>query len=327
MKRLCLLLALMMLLSLAGCCYEPGTEGLRGMDSWYQRIPTLPGGEDGELDADSTESTEATVAEDEMVAIPDPDIDLDAMPARLDSDFVRVIDYIPDAVVELKYSTMDNFTGSRVYDFSDVYLRYGTVVKLMEIQKELRKQGMLMKIWDGFRPTNTQYTLWAAKPDPNFVSNPAVGFSNHSRGNTVDITLVNARGEELEMPSGYDDFTALADRDYSDCTEEASVNALILEELMTRYGFVGYSGEWWHYADSTEYPVEKIFDPSVVSLWYAECNQYINLRTQPNAASEAIDQIPKDHTFTLLGFVDEYFAYVEYKGQRGYVNAGYIRPL
>ena len=327
MKRLCLLLALIMMLNLSGCCYEPGTEGLRGMDSWYQKIPTLPGNGEEEGNTDVTEATEDAGEENVMVAIPDPEIDLDSMPQRQDSDFVRVIDYIPDAVVELKYSTLDNFTGSRVYEFTDVYLRYGTVVKLMEIQKELRKQGMLMKIWDGFRPTDAQYTLWAAKPDPNYVSNPSVGFSNHSRGNTVDITLVNARGEELEMPSGYDDFTARADRDYSDCTDEAAANALILEELMTRYGFVGYSGEWWHYADSAEYPVEKIFNPTVVSLWYAECNQYINLRVQPDATSEAIDQIPKDHTFTLLGFVNENFAYVEYKGQRGYVNAGYIRPL
>jgi len=327
MKRLCLLLALIMILNLTGCCYEPGTEGMRGMDSWYQRIPTLPGGEQGEENTDSTESTEGAGSENEVVAIPDPEIDLDAMPARLDSDFVRVADYIPDAVMELKYSTMDNFTGSRVYDFSDVYLRYGTVMKLMEVQKELRKQGMLMKIWDAFRPTSAQYTLWAAKPDPAYVSNPAVGFSNHSRGNTLDLTLVNAKGEELEMPSGYDDFSALADRDYGDCSEAAAANAMFLEGLMTKYGFVGYSGEWWHYADSTEYPVEKIFNPGVVSLWYAECNQYINLRTQPDASSEAIDQIPKDHTFTLLGFVNDYFAYVEYKGQRGYVNAGYIRPL
>lgn len=326
MKRFCLLLALILMLNLAGCCYEPGTEGMYGMDSWYQNIPTFPVGDDsGEGEVMAVNPLETTAPEDDT-AIPDPDVDLDAMPARVDTDFVKVTDYIPDIVVELKYATADNFTGEKIYDFTDVYLRYGTVLKLMDIQKELRQQGLLLKIWDGFRPTGAQQALWNAKPDPNYVSNPANGYTNHCRGNTVDVTVVNAEGVELEMPSGFDEFSALGDRDYSDCTEEAAANAKMLEELMTRYGFAGYDGEWWHYVDATEYEVEQVFDPGVVSLWYAECNQYINLRVAPDYTSESLAQIPKNYTFTLLGWLDG-FAYVEYKGQRGYVNADYISPL
>lgn len=327
MKRLSLLLALILLISLTGCCHAPGTEEMYGMDSWYMNVPTFPGSEYSQEDPEATEGIPGeSQAVEEDLTIPDPEVDLDAMPARVDSDFVKVTDYIPDLVVELKYSTPDNFTGARVYEFTDVYLRYGTVLKLMEIQKELRQQGLLLKIWDGFRPTSAQHSLWNAKPDPVYVSNPANGYSNHSRGNTVDVTLVNGAGEELEMPSGYDAFSAQGDRDYSDCSEEAAANAKLLEELMTRHGFVGYDGEWWHYADETEYPVEEVFDPSVVALWKAECNQYINLRVAPDFTSESIAQIPKNYTFTLLGWVDG-FAYVEYKGQRGYVNADYISPL
>lgn len=326
MKRLSALLALILLISLAGCCYAPGTEGMYGMDSWYMNVPTFPGNSWNEQSEQPTEGPGESLPAENDLAIPDPEVDLDALPPREDGDFVKVTDYIPDIVVELKYATTDNFTGIRVYEFNDLYLRYSTVLKLMEIQKELRQQGLLLKVWDGFRPTAAQHTLWNAKPDPVYVSNPANGYSNHSRGNTVDVTLVNGAGEELEMPSAYDAFSELADRDYSDCSQTAAENAELLESLMTKYGFVGYDGEWWHYADETEYPVEEVFDPSVVALWKAECNQYINLRVAPDFTAESIAQIPKNYTFTLLGLVDG-FAYVEYKGQRGYVNADYISPF
>ena len=326
MKRLTALLTLILLISLAGCCYAPGTEGLYGMDSWYMNVPTFPVNEKVTQSEQPTEGIGETPADEGNIAIPDPEVNLDAMPARVNNDFVKVTDYIPDIVVELKYASLDNFTGERVYEFNDLYLRYGTVMKLMEVQKELRQQGLLLKVWDGFRPTDAQKTLWNANPDPAYVSNPANGYSNHSRGNTLDVTLVNAAGEELEMPSGYDVFSPQGDRDYTDCTQEAAENAQLLEAVMTKYGFVGYEGEWWHYADQEEYEIEKIFDPSVVALWKAECNQYINLRVAPDYTSESIAQIPKNYTFTLLGQVNG-FAYVEYKGQRGYVNADYISPF
>lgn len=328
MKRFCLLLVFIWIFCLAGCCYEPGTEGLYGMDSWYDRVPTFPADEFGYGTPDASVSSDETTPVDGVgTAIPDPVVDLDAMPQRKDDDFVKVTDYIPDLVVELRYASTNNFTGKRVYSFSDVYLRYGTVLKLMEVQKSLRQQGMLLKIWDGFRPTDAQYTLWNFRPDPMYVANPQNGFSSHSRGNTVDVTLVDANGQELEMPSDFDSFSALADRDYSDCTQAAAANAQLLQNLMQAQGFTGYDAEWWHFTDEHGYPVEEMFDPSVISLWYAECNQYINLRVAPDVTSEAIDQIPKNHTCTLLGWYDEHFAYVEFNGIRGYVNADYIRPL
>ena len=327
MKRLSLLLALIMMISLAGCCFEPGTEGMYGMDSWYQQVPTFPADEFGYDTQDVTQPNGDVNTDEISIVIPDPEIDLDAMPQRKEDDFVKVTDYIPDIVVELRYASMNNFTGRRVYNFSDLYLRYGTVLKLMEVQKELRQQGLLLKVWDGFRPTDAQYTLWNSKPDPMYVSNPANGFSSHSRGNTVDITLVDASGNEVEMPSDFDAFSAMADRDYGDCSQTAAANAQMLQALMEKHGFTGYQEEWWHYTDDHGYPVEQMFDPSVISLWYAECNQYINLRSAPDVTAEAIEQIPKNYTCTLLGWYNEDFAYVEYNGIRGYVNADYIRPL
>lgn len=178
-----------------------------------------------------------------------------------DEDFVAVYDYIPDIVVELKYATEDNFTGQVIYDFEGAYLRYGTVKKLLAVQEELREQKLSLKIWDAFRPTAAQFALWEICPDPVYVANPNKGFSSHSRGNTVDVTLIDENGQEIEMPTGFDVFSALADRDYSDCTYDAKLNALLLEQTMERCGFKGYWGEWWHFADTTAYPVEEAFQP------------------------------------------------------------------
>lgn len=175
--------------------------------------------------------------------------------------FVRVKDYIPDLVVGLKYATADNFTGEIIYDFTDAYLRYGTVEKLMRVQASLKEQGMTLKLWDAFRPTAAQFRLWEVYPDAAYVANPHKGFSSHSRGNTMDLTLVDEKGEEVIMPTGFDDFSKLADRDYRDCSEEAAANALLLEKLMADNGFTAYFGEWWHYTDADSYPVEQEFEP------------------------------------------------------------------
>lgn len=185
-----------------------------------------------------------------------------AAPEPSPSDFVRVLDYIPSARQELMYATADNFTGQVIYDFSDAYLRYGTVKKLAAVSADLVELGLSLKIWDGFRPVSAQFKLWEVCPNPAFVANPETGFSSHSRGSTVDVTLVDETGTELEMPTGFDDFSAKADRDYSDCTETAAAHAELLEILMEKHGFKGYSGEWWHYSDTDEYPVEQSFIPS-----------------------------------------------------------------
>ena len=172
-----------------------------------------------------------------------------------DEELVLVKDYIPDIYIDLKYATDDNFTGTVIYDSKDAYLRYGTVKKLAEVQNELRQSGYSLKIWDAYRPTSAQFKLWEICPDPTYVSNPNNGFSKHSRGNAVDVCLVKSDGSAVEMPSGFDDFSTIADRDYGDVSAEAAYNAELLEKLMTAHGFVGYSGEWWHYCDTNSYPV------------------------------------------------------------------------
>lgn len=140
-----------------------------------------------------------------------------------DDEYVLVNKYIPDIYVELMYATDNNFTGVRIYDFTDAYLRYGTVKKLANVQKELKEQGYSLKIWDAYRPFEAQQKLWEVYPDPNYVANPANGMKKHNLGGTVDITMVAADGSVISMPTEFDDFSLKADRDYSDIEDEEAV--------------------------------------------------------------------------------------------------------
>ena len=242
MKRFCALLLTLLLFILAGC---------KKQEYYAETMPretSVP----VETTLAAVPETFPTEAATEAVVLPEPE----------ESAFVRVLDYIPHARQELRYATEDNFTGQAIYGFCEVYLRYGTVKKLMLVAEELEGQGFYLKIWDGFRPVSAQFRLWEVYPDPTYVANPETGYSSHSRGNTVDLTLVDENGQELEMPTGFDDFSAKADRDYSDCTESAAANARLLEETMKKYGFTPYYGEWWHFFDTDSYPVEREFEPN-----------------------------------------------------------------
>ena len=171
-----------------------------------------------------------------------------------DDEYVLVNKYIPDIYVELMYATDNNFTGVRIYGFTDAYLRYGTVKKLANVQKELKEQGYSLKIWDAYRPFEAQQKLWEVYPDPNYVANPANGMKKHNLGGTVDITMVAADGSVISMPTEFDDFSLKADRDYSDIEDEEAVkNVMILQNAMENNGFTGYQGEWWDYSDTVEY--------------------------------------------------------------------------
>lgn len=171
-----------------------------------------------------------------------------------DDEYVLVKKYIPDIYVELRYATENNFTGVKIYDFTEAYLRYGTVKKLAQVQKELKQQGYSLKIWDAYRPFEAQQKLWEVYPDPNYVANPANGMKKHNLGGTVDITMVAADGTVISMPTEFDDFSLKADRDYSDIEDEEAVkNVMILQNAMENNGFTGYQGEWWDYSDTVEY--------------------------------------------------------------------------
>lgn len=317
MKRKAIALMLVFLFGLSGCCYAVGFEE---SDVMQMRL-MLPSTWEDTKEAAAEETVEV---QREPIVLTQEQLDaIASQPVYADDQMVNVLDYIPDIFVELKYASSNNIAGRIVYNFNSVYLRYGTVQKLALVQEELRTMGLSLKIWDAYRPVDAQYDIWNAYPNATFVTNPNTGYSDNSRGNAVDITLVDAYGVELDMPTDFDVFTSQADRNYSDCDEAAAENATMLQELMEKHGFTYTHAHWWHYVDSNSYDVETVLDPSVVSVWYANCNEYINIRVGPNASTQSIGTVPANDTFTVLGWEGN-FAFIDYNGLRGYVNGDYI---
>lgn len=243
-----------------------------------------------------------------------------------DTDLVRVRDYIPDVAEELIYATAENFTGAVIYDFQDIYLRYGSVKKLMAVQEELHTMGLGIKIWDGFRPVSAQFKLWEICPDDTYVANPNLGYSNHSRGFAVDLTIVDANGNELEMPTEFDDFSGKADRNYSDVSEVGKKNALLLEGIMQKHGFQGYYGEWWHYNDTTRYEVEKVFEPSHISCWKVISEDPAILVESPSQNAAQLSIVEPGQVVTVMGYTENYVM-VTYQGIRGYLESPLLFPV
>lgn len=166
-------------------------------------------------------------------------------------DMVRLDSVVKDAVIDLKYATTDNFVGKKIYESNIAYLRKGTADKLYKASQLLLKQGYRIKVWDSYRAQKYQQLLYDTTPDKYYIGNPKIG-SIHTRGAAVDITLINADGEELDMPSGFDEMSVKADRTYTHATPEQKKNALLLENAMKSSGFIPLQKEWWHF-DDTEY--------------------------------------------------------------------------
>jgi zinc D-Ala-D-Ala dipeptidase len=131
---------------------------------------------------------------------------------------------------------------------------------LNAVQKELSRKGLGLKIWDAYRSLSAQWKLWKICPDEKYVSDPRKG-GRHTRGTAVDVTLIDLKtGKELEMPTGFDDFSEKAWNDYAGASSEAIKNRTLLRNVMIKYGFTGIATEWWHfdYKNWQEYPVLDI---------------------------------------------------------------------
>ncbi|GMV98600.1 MAG: D-alanyl-D-alanine dipeptidase [Phycisphaerae bacterium] len=124
---------------------------------------------------------------------------------------VRKID--PRIRVAIPYVTADNFTGRALYPANLALLRTSVARRLSAVQDELARLKLGLKVLDAYRPWSIQCLMWEAVPDENYVADPNKG-SRHNRGAAVDVTLVDANGNELEMPSRHDEFTERSRADY-----------------------------------------------------------------------------------------------------------------
>lgn len=155
--------------------------------------------------------------------------------------------YIPHVIFEWKYATTNNFTNRILYTKPDAFMRIEAAEALHKIATELETQGLGLKIFDAYRPYSVTKTMWEVVPDDRYAANPAKG-SGHNRGAAVDLTLYNLKtGEELEMPTPFDDFTEKAHISYMQLANNVLQNRAILINIMRKYGFIALETEWWHF--------------------------------------------------------------------------------
>ena len=165
-----------------------------------------------------------------------------------DEPMVEVTAVCPSIIVELRYATARNVTGKAIYPpNARCLVRRSVAERLKKAQEELQTKGVGLKIWDAYRPAWAQQILWNAIRNPEYVGEPARGGSLHTFGVGVDVTLVDAKGRELPMPTDFDAFSPAAKRVYSGKDPAIETNLLTLQKAMTRAGFWTLRDEWWHF--------------------------------------------------------------------------------
>lgn len=172
---------------------------------------------------------------------------------------VPLLEIAPPAfpvTLDIAYASARNITGKPVYRRPGCYLHPDAAEKLGRAISLAQPLGLTLKIFDAYRPTEAQWALWNAKPDPDFLADPRRG-SPHSRGVAIDLTLLEANGEALDMGTPFDAFTPQSHHGRTDVSLNAQRNRLLLLGLMTAAGWDFYRNEWWHYQlfDARRYPL------------------------------------------------------------------------
>lgn len=170
-------------------------------------------------------------------------------------DFVEVQAVIPDAVIDIRYATKDNFTGDVLYPKAVCKLRRVVATRLAKAAALLRKQDRRLLIWDCYRPLSIQKILWERVPDPRYVADPKQG-SRHNRGAAVDLALVDKDGNAVTLPTKFDEFTKAAHRERA-LAGKTGAEAKRLSAAMLAVGFAPMPTEWWHFdaPDSAKYAI------------------------------------------------------------------------
>ncbi|MEP7147863.1 MAG: M15 family metallopeptidase [Acidobacteriota bacterium] len=151
--------------------------------------------------------------------------------------------------LDIRYATDNNFVGRAVYPEGRAFLQKPAAKAVANVHKQLRKQGLGLVIFDGYRPWTITKLFWDVVPEEKrkFVADPAKG-SKHNRGCAVDLSIFDLKtGELIDMPSGYDEFTERASPNYSGGTTKQRANRDVLRKLMEAEGFTVNPNEWWHF--------------------------------------------------------------------------------
>ncbi len=154
----------------------------------------------------------------------------------------------PRILIDIRYATTNNFMKKAVYPSARCLLQKPVAERLARVQERLEKHGLGLKIFDAYRPLSAQWELWKVVPNPTFVADPRKG-SKHNRGAAVDVTLVDSLGNELAMPTEYDEFVEAARSDYQNLPKHILENRAKLHSAMKAEGFIPNPSEWWHFDD------------------------------------------------------------------------------
>ncbi|HLP28168.1 MAG TPA: D-alanyl-D-alanine dipeptidase [Candidatus Didemnitutus sp.] len=163
-----------------------------------------------------------------------------------DTVLVPLNSVIPNLLTDVRYATKDNFTGRVLYTTDTLYARHVVAESLALAQGYARERGLQLKVYDAYRPLSIQRLMWSIVPDERYVADPAKG-SRHNRGCALDLTLCDSTGKELEMGTGYDEFTERAAATYMDLPETVLANRQLLQKIMSDAGFDVLPSEWWHF--------------------------------------------------------------------------------
>ena len=162
-------------------------------------------------------------------------------------ELVEIKKWIPNIKLDIRYATKNNFAKIAVYKQAKAFARLPVVEALRNVQNELNKSGIGLKIFDGYRPYSVTVKFYELASDKSFVANPKDG-SRHNRGCAIDLTLINLKtGKELEMPTPYDSFAPEAAANFEKLSEQVLKNRALLINTMEKNGFKVLNNEWWHF--------------------------------------------------------------------------------
>ncbi len=203
------------------------------------------------------------------------------------SGFVLLADHVPGIVQEIRYYSTYNFVGDRIdgYEEPCALLTKEAARALKEVSNQAMVMGYRLKVFDAYRPARAvrHFVLWGIEdldqrmkpffyPDLEkqelFTRGYVASRSSHSRGSTIDLTLLDmTTGKELEMGSPFDFFSEVSHPDHRGITEEAYENRMLLQDLMMRSGFEPFPTEWWHFTLKDEPYPDTCFDFPVSSTF------------------------------------------------------------
>ena len=147
---------------------------------------------------------------------------------------------------------------------------------LSKAADDLRSQGYRLLIWDSYRPQKAvdNFVTWINDPKdpgdktfyPNLQKqdlvkgNYVATKSSHTRGSTVDLTIIRKDGTAVDMGGTFDLFSEISHPDYPKITEAQKQNRQILRDAMLKAGFKGIDSEWWHFTYKDEPYKDTYFD-------------------------------------------------------------------